>query len=1014
VAFGENPKGGKITGKGKIKTSKLDFDDVYFVKELKFNLFSVSQMCNKKNSVLFTNTKCLVLSSDFKLPDENHVLLMPPRGNNMYNVDLKNIVPLGDLTCLFAKATLDESNLWHRRLGHINFKSMNKLVKGKQHRASCKTKPVSFVSQPLQRVLVTKPHNKTPYELLLGRTPSIGFMRPFGCPVTILNTLDPLGKFDGKDNEGFLVGYSISSKAFRVFNSKTKIVKETLHINFLENQPNIEGSRPKWLFDIDTLNKLMNYQPVAARNQPNSSAGIQGNFDACKVGKETVSTQQYMFLPLWSTGSKDPQNTDVDAAFDDKENKSEVYVSPRSSDKSKKHDEKAKREVKGKITAVGPNSPNSTNNFNVAGPFDNVVSPNFEISGKYSFVDPSQYPDDPDMPALEDIVYSDDKEDVGVEADFSNLETRFEDPDYPDKVYKVVKDLYGLHQAPRAWYETLANYLLENGFQRGKIDQTLFIKNQKGLQVKQKNNGIFISLDKYVAEILRKFSLTNGKSASTPIDIKKPLLKDHDGEDVDVHIYRYLKGKPYLGLWYPKDSPFKLVAYSSSDYAGASLDRKSTIRVDEKDRIEVTVVDLKVTAVRLIITVEEGDHKDDTIRQNLRLDDADGIDCLPNEEIFTELARMGYEKPSTKLTFYKTCGTLTQKIAKLEEEKIAQALEITKLKQRVKKLEKKRKFKSSGLKRLKKDGNIAELDADKDVTLVDVDAKVEMDTTIQGRMAESQAKAYNLDLKHSKKVLSMQDTDGAEPAQVEEVLDVVTAAKLMTEVVTTATPITTVAQVLKASAPRKRRGVVIQDPKETTTASVIVHIENDAIDQVKRSEKQDHTVMRYQALKKKLVTEAHERKNMMIYLKNMVGFKMNFFKGMAYNEIRSLFDNNYNSNQAFLERVKEEVAIQENEFEEEGSKRKSKSLEHKIAKKQRMDEEAEELKRHLQIAANDDDVYIEATPLASKNFDREDLEALWKLVKEIFESTEPKNFLDDFLLNILKIMFEKPNVEANV
>nr|GEZ37208.1 hypothetical protein [Tanacetum cinerariifolium] len=124
----------------------------------------------------------------------------------------------------------------------------------------------------------------------------------------------------------------------------------------------------------------------------------------------------------------------------------------------------------------------------------------------------------------------------------------FEDLDYPDKVYKAVKVLYGLHQAPRAWYETLANYLLENGFQRGKIDQNLFIKKEKG------------------------------KSASTPIDTKKPLLKDPDDEDVNVHIYRYLKGKPHLGLWYPKDSPFNLVAYSDSGYDGASLDRKSTTR----------------------------------------------------------------------------------------------------------------------------------------------------------------------------------------------------------------------------------------------------------------------------------------------------------------------------------------------------------------------------------------------------------------------------------------------------
>nr|GFD19829.1 hypothetical protein [Tanacetum cinerariifolium] len=128
----------------------------------------------------------------------------------------------------------------------------------------------------------------------------------------------------------------------------------------------------------------------------------------------------------------------------------------------------------------------------------------------------------------------------------------FEDPEYPDKVYKVVKALYELHQAPRAWYETLATYLLENGFQRGTMDQTLFIKKQQkdsllvqiyvddiifGLQVKQKKDGIFISQDRYVAEILRKFGLSERKSASTLIDVKKPLLKDSDGEDVDVHTY---------------------------------------------------------------------------------------------------------------------------------------------------------------------------------------------------------------------------------------------------------------------------------------------------------------------------------------------------------------------------------------------------------------------------------------------------------------------------------------------
>nr|GEX61567.1 ribonuclease H-like domain-containing protein [Tanacetum cinerariifolium] len=114
VTFGGNPKGGKITGKCTIKTGNLDFENMYFVRELKFNLFSVSQICDKKNSVLFNDTECIILSLNFKLIDDSQVLLRVPRKNNMYSVDLKNIVPKGGLTCLFAKATSNESKLWHR------------------------------------------------------------------------------------------------------------------------------------------------------------------------------------------------------------------------------------------------------------------------------------------------------------------------------------------------------------------------------------------------------------------------------------------------------------------------------------------------------------------------------------------------------------------------------------------------------------------------------------------------------------------------------------------------------------------------------------------------------------------------------------------------------------------------------------------------------------------------------------------------------------------------------------
>nr|GEV76547.1 putative ribonuclease H-like domain-containing protein [Tanacetum cinerariifolium] len=240
VSFRGNSKGEKITRKGKIRSGKLDFEDVYFVKKLMFNLFSVSEMCDKKNGVLFTDTACVILSPDFKLTDESHVLLKVSRKDNMYSVDLKNVVPQGGLTCLFEKSTSEESNLWHRRLGHVNFKTINKLVKR---------------------------------NLVRGRKPALSFIRLFRCPVTILNTIDHLGKFDGKADEGFFVGYSTNSKTFRVFNSRTRIVEENLHVKFSENTPNIVGNTPKWLFDIDALTKSMNYKPVVARNQSNGSTG---------------------------------------------------------------------------------------------------------------------------------------------------------------------------------------------------------------------------------------------------------------------------------------------------------------------------------------------------------------------------------------------------------------------------------------------------------------------------------------------------------------------------------------------------------------------------------------------------------------------------------------------------------------------------------------------------------------------------------------------------------------------
>nr|GEY98870.1 hypothetical protein [Tanacetum cinerariifolium] len=246
----------------------------------------------------------------------------------------------------------------------------------------------------------------------------------------------------------------------------------------------ITGSGPTWLFDIDTLTQSMNYQPVITGNQPISSASVQEYFDAEKAREGNV--QQYVLFPLWSTGSKDLQNTDNDTTFEVKEPESEVHVSPSSGDKTNKHDDKTKREAKGNshvelstrvrnlseefedfsfdstngvnatstpVNAVEPNSTNSTNTFSATGLSNNAVSLNFKLGGKSLYVDPSQYPDDPDMPALDDITYSDDEEDVGAEADFSNLETNINVSPIPTtKVHKdhhVTQIIGNLSSAPQ-------------------------------------------------------------------------------------------------------------------------------------------------------------------------------------------------------------------------------------------------------------------------------------------------------------------------------------------------------------------------------------------------------------------------------------------------------------------------------------------------------------------------------------------------------------------------------------
>ncbi|GJW17649.1 putative ribonuclease H-like domain-containing protein [Tanacetum coccineum] len=539
----------------------------------------------------------------------------------MYSFNLKNIVPLGGLACLIAKATSDESNKWHRRLGHVNFKNLNKLVKGnlvrglpskifqndhtcvacqkgKQHKASCKAKVVSSISHILQllhmdlfgptsirslnhktyclvitddfsrfswvfflrtkdetsgilkefirqienqlnqkvktirsdngtefknrdviefcglkgikreysnartpqqngvaerknrtlieaartmladsflpntfwaeavstacyvlnRVLVTKPHNKTPYELLTGKIPIISYIRPFGCHVTILNTIEHLGKFAGKSNEGFLVGYSLQSKAFRVYNLETKRVEENLHITFLENKPNVAGKGPTWLFDLDYLTDSMNYHPVISENQANHHAGQQeanqnaGTEDIIDAGdseKEDESTQDCFVLPIWpSYSSTITPDLKTAEKRDGPREEEQVFMDElerlkRQEKEANEEAEALRKKFENLVIQEGAAKPSSTNIFStVSTPakasstnFVNTVSIPVSTASPHeglSLADPTNpEEDDSEIPPLEDIYQNSTDgifttssyDDEGAVADFTNLET---------------------------------------------------------------------------------------------------------------------------------------------------------------------------------------------------------------------------------------------------------------------------------------------------------------------------------------------------------------------------------------------------------------------------------------------------------------------------------------------------------------------------------------------------------------------------------------------------------------
>ncbi|GJV76185.1 putative ribonuclease H-like domain-containing protein, partial [Tanacetum coccineum] len=945
-----------------------DFQEFQGGKELQqFNLFSISQICDKKNRVLFTDTDCLVLSKDFMLLDESMVVLRVQRKHNLYTINLNNLSPRGNLACLVAKASVDKFVKWHRRMGHVNYKNMNRLVKGnlvrglppklfkndhtcvacckgKQHKASYKAiTAVSSISEPLQllhmdlfgptsirsidhkyyclvitddysrfcwvfflehkdetypilkdfinlvenqlnkkvkaircdngtefknahiielcgskgikrdysnartpqqngvaerknrtlieaartmladsklptmfwteavrtacyvlnRVLVTSPHNKTPYALLTGNIPSVSHFKPFGCHVTILNTSDHLGKFDGKADEGYIVGYSASNRAYRVYNVPNKRVEETMNLKYLEKKPNVQGLGHEWYFNLDYLTDTLGYK----RDKANQSTGTHeastnpaGTQDA---DSDSECDEQVIIVPSYASHSiqvAEPKDTSGD----------EVDDSPLASAKEIFQQELARLKVPPGSIPVSTGSipvPSGDTTFSpgdllvptggVPVPTGSPTDSFFDDEPTTRFPSPSDLRNNEPSPGIFSFLSYDDE----FGADLNNLastvevspvatkrintihpqsliigdhtssvqmrskvnknttsESAFiieprsvaqalEDPSWVDAMQEEMQqfkfqNVWVLIDLPEGKYAIRTKWILKNkrdargivvrnkarlvvqghrqeegidyhevfalvarieairlflafafymgfmvyqmdvksAFLYGRIDEEVYVTQRKGfvdpqhpkkvykhkrdiilvqvyvddiifgstkkawcdefealmkgkfemsamgeltfflgLQVQQRPAGIYISQDKYVQEILKKFDLECVRTATTPYEAQNPKSKNEPDSPVNVHLYRsmigsliyltasrpdimfavsaclrnqvipttsnleavkkifkYLKGQPRLGLWYPRESPFVLEAYSDSDYAGANKDRKST------------------------------------------------------------------------------------------------------------------------------------------------------------------------------------------------------------------------------------------------------------------------------------------------------------------------------------------------------------------------------------------------------------------------------------------------------
>ncbi|GJW83333.1 putative ribonuclease H-like domain-containing protein [Tanacetum coccineum] len=625
VAFGGNPKGGKITRKGKAA-----------------------------QSLLFINVKWLDCDS----------------GIEFKNREMNQFCEMKGILRQFSVARTPQQNRVAERRNRTLIEVARTMLADSKLPTTFWAKAVNTTCYVQNRVLVVKPHNKTPYELFHGRTPTLSFMRPFGCPITILNTMDHLGKFDGKADEGFFVGYSLNSKVGPDWSYKasdnagqarkeTEPVKDYILLPLRTADPpysqdpkssHDDGSKPS-SDDERRLMKIKKEMNVSQEKEDNiyntnnvntvsSTVNAASTNEVNDVGRKTSIelhfVQNYAFaLEDYSIFDFSRDDKDDGAVADMNNLDTTIQVSPNPTTRIHKdhpldqvigdlqsatQTRKMLKNLKehGFVSTIQQRTNHKDLQNCLFACFLSQEEPKKVI---HALKDPSW------IEAMQEelLQFKNKKDERGIVIRnkarlVAQGYTQEEGIGY-DEVFSLVARIKAIRLfLAYASFKEFVVYQMDvkSAFLYGKIEEEVYVCQPPGfedpdfpdrvykmssigeltfflgLQVQQKKDGIFISQDKYVVEILKKFGFIEVKTTSTPMETQKPLLKDEDGEEVDVlmyryqvnpkvshlhavkRIFRYLKGQPKLGLWYPKDSPFDLVAYTNSDYAGVSLDRKST------------------------------------------------------------------------------------------------------------------------------------------------------------------------------------------------------------------------------------------------------------------------------------------------------------------------------------------------------------------------------------------------------------------------------------------------------